>query len=187
MLDAFILHHVLQAPMSRCVQWAPLLSDTCTTFAIDSPQRMACFLAQIGHESGRLRYTREIWGPTAQQRRYDPVTALSRMLGNVIEGHGRLYMGRGTIQTTGLANYTRLTARLRRRFPNCPDFVEEPGQLERPFWAAISAGDYWDMRGLNKYADAFDFAELTRRINGGYHGLADRQALYARAFVALAG
>ncbi|HEY0845813.1 MAG TPA: glycoside hydrolase family 19 protein [Noviherbaspirillum sp.] len=185
-MDAIQLAYVLQAPIPRCVPWAPLLEDVFNLYDVSTPQRQACFIAQVGHESGRLRYMREIWGPTKQQLRYDPVTRLSKMLGNTQPGHGRMYMGRGAIQTTGLANYARVTQRLRRRFSKCPDFVREPQLLERPFWAAMSAGDYWEMRNLNKFADAYDFAELTRRINGGYHGLADRQAIYARAYPSLA-
>jgi putative chitinase len=184
-VDAIQLSYILQAPIARCIPWAPLLEDVFRIFDISTPQRQACFVAQIGHESGRLRYTREIWGPTAQQLRYDPITRLSRMLGNTAPGHGKLYLGRGAIQTTGLANYQRVTQRLKKRFPKCPDFVKEPQHLERPFWAAMSAGDYWDMRGLNRFADAYDFTELTRRINGGYNGLAERQAIYARAYASL--
>lgn len=180
-----ILAHILQIPLSRAVAWTPVLLDVFAAYDLNTPQRQACFLAQIGHESGRLRYTREIWGPTAQQKRYDPFTTLAATLGNTVVGQGRLYMGRGVIMTTGLTNYSRLTARMRKKFPNAPDFVADPAALERPFWAAMSAGDYWEMRSLNKLADTYDFAELTRRINGGFNGLAERQFLYSRAFAVL--
>jgi len=184
-VDAIQLSWILQAPVARCSRWVPVIADVCALYGIDTTQRMACFIAQIGHESGRLRYVREIWGPTKQQLRYEPGTTLARTLGNTSAGDGKRYMGRGLIQTTGKANYRRLTARLRKRFPNCPDFVLNPQALQLPFWAAMSAGDYWDMRKLNRFADAYDFAEVTRRINGGYHGLADRQAIYARAYASL--
>lgn len=180
-----LLAEIYEAPLSRCRAWAPILEQVCQVFEINTDQRLACFLAQIGHESGRLRYSREIWGPTKQQMKYEPGTKLARTLGNTQEGDGKRYMGRGLIQTTGRTNYALLTTRMRRRFPNAPDFVETPQALEQRFWAAMSAGDFWAMRNLNRIADAYDFALLTKRINGGYHGLADRQALYSRAFAVL--
>lgn len=184
-MDAIQLATILDAPLRRCIPFAPLLLDTFTLFDLNTPQRQACFIAQVGHESGRLRFSRELWGPTKQQLRYEPGTKLARDLGNVAPGDGKRFMGRGLIQTTGRGNYRRVTQRLRQRFADCPDFVIDPEQLERPFWAAMSAGDYWAMRNLNKWADAYDFAGLTRRINGGYTGLAERQALYARAYASL--
>lgn len=185
MITPELLAEVYEAPLARCRAWAPILADACKVYEIDTQQRLACFLAQIGHESGRLRFSREIWGPTKQQLRYEPGTKLARNLGNTQEGDGKLYMGRGLIQTTGRTNYGLLTTRMRRRFPNCPDFVGTPQALEQRFWAAMSAGDFWNMRNLNRIADAYDFALLTKRINGGLTGLADRQALYSRAFAVL--
>lgn len=185
MISAGLLAAVYQVPLARCQPWVAPLLATCEAYHIDTTQRLACFVAQVGHESGRLRFTREIWGPTKQQLRYEPGTKLARTLGNTVSGDGRRYMGRGLIQTTGAANYARLTARMRKHFPNAPDFLSDPAALERKAWAALSAGDYWEMRGLNRFADAYDFAELTRRINGGYNGLPERQALYSRAFAIL--
>jgi putative chitinase len=66
-------------PLVRAMQLAELVTHF----------RGAAFLAQIGHESGRLRYVREIWGPTPQQLRYEPGTTLARRLGNVYAGDGR--------------------------------------------------------------------------------------------------
>jgi putative chitinase len=146
--------------------------------------RRAAFLAQVGHESGHLKYTREIWGPTPQQKRYDPKTTLAGRLGNVYPGDGRLFMGRGLLQTTGRANYALTTLWLRELLgPIVPDFEREPHLLELDLWAAMSAALYWRKRNLNRWVDASDFAELTRRINGGYKGLADRQLLHARALM----
>lgn len=150
---------------------------------ISTAWRLAAFLAQVGHESGRLRYTREIWGPTAQQRRYDPVTTLAGRLGNVAPGDGPRYMGRGLIQTTGRANYAMTTVKLRELMREVPDFEREPALLERPGWAALSAALFWRVKGLNRFADAGDLVGMTKRINGGLNGLADRQALYARALM----
>lgn len=184
-MDAQQLAELYQIPIKRAAAFAALLSDAFRIYDISTVQRKACFMAQIGHESGLLAFTREIWGPTKQQLRYEPVTPLSKTLGNVHSGDGKAFLGRGCIQTTGRTNYRLLTARLRRKFPACPDFEKDPSQLEKPFWAMMSAGDYWEMRNLNKYADAYDFAELTRRINGGYNGLAHRQHLYNRIYAML--
>lgn len=184
-MNALQLADILQIPLSRATIWMPVLSDVFAQYDISTPQRQACFIAQVGHESGRLRYVKEIWGPTAQQLRYEPFSSLSKTLGNARVGDGKKYMGRALLQTTGLGNYVRVTQRLRKKFPACPDFAATPEALERPFWAAMSAGDYWGMRNLNRFADAYDFAELTRRINGGYNGLADRQLLYGRAYAVL--
>jgi len=159
-------------PMLQAMAWAD----------ITTPQRMAHWLGQLGHESGRGRYTREIWGPTAQQLRYEPTTTLSKTLGNTRAGDGARYMGRGLIQVTGRANYRSLTTRARAAFGNnTPDFEAAPRLLQGAEWASASAADYWRSRGLNAYADAGDMLTLTKRINGGTNGLADRQAITARA------
>lgn len=165
-------------------RWALPLAEAMRLAECVTAQRAACFLGQVGIESGRLRYTREIWGPTAQQLKYEPGTRLARMLGNVHAGDGRRYMGRGLIQTTGRANYALTTVKLREILgPDVPDFEAEPWRLEEDRWAALSAGLYWRVKRLNRQADTGDFAELTRRINGGYTHLTERQALYTRALL----
>lgn len=166
--------------------WAPILTEVGATYHLDTPQRLAAFLAQIGHESGRLRYTRELWGPTAQQKRYEPPSSLAKTLGNTQPGDGRRFMGHGLIQVTGRANHRLMTARLRKSRPDLrvPDFEADPAALADPLWAALSAGEFWSARGLNRLADEGDLVRLTRRINGGTNGLADRQALYSQALPA---
>jgi putative chitinase len=180
------LADALAIPLARARLWAAPLAEAIELAEVTDVQRLACFLAQIGHESGRLRFVRELWGPTPQQLRYERGTELAKRLGNVRAGDGRRYMGRGLIQVTGRANYARTTAKLRTLYgEEVPDFVVAPAMLEAPRWAALSAGSYWRERGLNRYADAHDFVTLTRRINGGTNGLADRQALYTQALGAL--
>jgi putative chitinase len=161
------------------------LSGACAFYGITTRDRLAAFLAQIGHESGGLRYVRELWGPTPVQERYEG----RRDLGNTQPGDGRRYMGRGLIQTTGRYNYQRVRDRLRESFGDAdvPDFEAEPDALEQPRWAVLSAADYWDDRGLNALADAGDFLTITKRINGRTNGLADRQQRWVRAKDALAG
>ena len=174
----------IRAPLAA--KWAPLIDRALTLSECTNVKRQAAWLAQIGHESGCLRYTREIWGPTTQQARYEPVTTLSGRLGNSQPGDGALYMGRGLIQITGRANYQMCTQRLKTLLnTDVPDFEQEPTLLERPDWAALTAAVFWKQKNLNRFADSGDFAELTRRINGGHNGLAHRQHLYLQAMGAL--
>jgi putative chitinase len=170
------------ATVQRAQDWLPHLQEACGIFAIDTPERLSAFLAQLGHESGRLRYVREIWGPIPVQLRYEG----REDLGNTQPGDGKRYMGRGLIQTTGRANYRATSAGLGEFIPDVPDFEAEPEALERPRWAALSAAWYWHSHGLNALADAGDFVRITRRINGGTNGMEDRQALYNAAREALA-
>lgn len=186
MLTTSLIEAVYLCPAARARAWLVHLQLACTLADISTPQRLAHFLAQIGHESGRLRYTRELWGPTAQQQRYEPPSALARRLGNVRPGDGARYRGRGLIQTTGRANYMLTTCRLRELLgESVPDFVVAPALLEQPLWAALSAAVYWRERDLNRWADAQNLITLTRRVNGALNGLADRQAIYTAALGAL--
>ena len=157
-------------------KWDDFLNEAMSLYQINTPKRIAAFLAQVGHESARLKYTSELWGPTAAQRRYEG----RKDLGNIYKGDGKRFIGHGLIQTTGRYNHRRVTQRLRARFPNLgvPDFEAEPTKLTLPRWAALSAADYWDMINGNQMADAGQFKTLTKRINGGYNGLADRQKLW---------
>lgn len=161
----------------RADYWDDWLNEAMNLFGINTPKRIAAFLAQVGHESARLRYTSELWGPTKAQRRYEG----RKDLGNVYPGDGSRFRGHGLIQTTGRHNHRRVTQRLRARFPklDIPDFEAEPQKLTLPRWAALSAADFWDMIGGNALADAGQFKTLTKRINGGFNGLQDRLNLWA--------
>ena len=161
----------------RADYWDDWLNEAMSLYGINTKKRIAAFLAQVGHESGRLKYTSEIWGPTAAQRRYEG----RKDLGNIYPGDGSRFRGHGLIQTTGRFNHRRVTQRLRARFPalGVPDFEAEPTKLTLPRWAALSAADYWDMIDGNALADTDQFTLLTRRINGGTNGLADRRSLWA--------
>lgn len=172
------------ATPARAAHWREPLAHACTQAAIHTPQRLAAFLSQIGHESGRLQYVREIWGPTPAQTRYEGRAAL----GNTHPGDGRRYLGRGLIQITGRANYRAASEAMARLHPDAPDFEAHPELLEQPHWAALTAAWYWHDRGLNALADqdsADAYVQITRRINGGTNGLADRRALHAAARSAL--
>lgn len=147
---------------------------------LTTPVRQAAFLAQIGHESRDLRFFSEIWGPTPAQREYEPPSALAFRLGNSHAGDGFRYRGRGAIQLTGRENYRRYGALL-----GLP-LEERPDVAERDDVAFRIAAAYWTTHGLNALADAGQFPRITRAINGGLNGEADREARYQRALAALA-
>lgn len=181
------LQRIMGIRPALATRWAPYIARAMALSDCATPKRRAAWLAQVGHESGCLRYTRELWGPTAQQRRYEPPTTLAGRLGNTAPGDGTRYKGRGLIQITGRANYRLCAERMAGLVAGAevPDFEEQPELLERPDWAALSAALYWHTRNLNRWADSGDFAELTRRINGGYSGLAHRQHLHVAALAEL--
>lgn len=177
-----LLTLALGIPAARAAAWAGPLQASAQYAGLHTVARAAAFLGQIGHETMRLRYTFELWGPTAQQRRYEPVSTLSRRLGNRLPGDGRLFAGHGTVHTTGRHNHARVRDRLRARLgARVPDFEAYPKLLCDPMWAALSGADYWIDRPCNAAADAGDLVLLTRLINGGTNGLADRLALTAQA------
>lgn len=171
------LRRGLGITQERADYWDDFLNEAMSLYQINTPKRIAAFLAQVGHESSRLRHVVELWGPTKAQRRYEG----RKDLGNIYPGDGSRFRGHGLIQTTGRYNHRRVTKRLRDRFPTMgvPDFEAEPKKLTLPRWAALSAADYWDMIGGNAMADAGQFKTLTKRINGGYNGLQDRLNLWA--------
>lgn len=178
-----LLVHAMGCSATRALAFADPLDAACSAYGINAtPERLAAFLAQIGHESGALRHVVEIWGPTPAQARYEG----RKDLGNTQAGDGSRYRGRGLIQTTGRANHAAVRDRLRAKLgAEVPDFEAEPEALESPRWAAWSAADYWEWRGLNALADAGDFERITRRINGGLNGQADRLQRWDRARQAL--
>lgn len=181
-MNAELLRAATGCSAADAERFAGPLTAACALYGIDTPVRQAAFLAQIGHESGSLRHTVEVWGPTPAQRRYEGRADL----GNTQPGDGERFRGHGLIQITGRFNHARVRDRLRRRIADTPDFEAEPHRLAEPQWAALSAADYWDDRGLNALADAGDFELLTRRINGGLNGYDDRVSRWKRAQSAFA-
>lgn len=163
-------------PVTRAEKFIHGLNATFTRYDISTPRRQAAFLAQIAHESGELRYIKELASGAA----YD-TGPLAERLGNTpsADGDGQLYKGRGLIQVTGRDNYKRCGESL------ALDLISMPEILEAPRYACLSAGWYWDWRGLNKFADAGDFRTITRRINGGYNGMEDRVRYWERAKLVL--
>lgn len=172
-----ILARCTGATIEHAALYAAPLSAGMAFYGIDTPKRQAAFLAQLGHESEGLRFAIEIWGPTEAQSGYEGRVDL----GNVNPGDGSKYRGHGLIQTTGRTNHRLATQRLRARFDDVPDFEASPKLLAEPQWAALSACDYWDMKSLNALADLGDFKTITRRINGGLNGYADRERRWKTA------
>lgn len=138
-------------------------------FGIDTPLRMCHYLAQILHESGEFKYTLEIASGKAYEGRKD--------LGNTEPGDGVRYKGRGLIQITGRANYAAYTAS-----KYCKgDVVKNPELLEKPLGAVKSSMWYWLTHDLNSYADKDNILRITKIINGGTNGLANRETYLKRA------
>ena len=175
-------------------KWLNPLIVTCEQFDINTPERIAGFLSQIAHESAGFKATSEnlnysaealcrVWpsrfnadnaGGYARNTEKIANKAYCNRMGNGDEssGDGWKYRGKGLIQLTGKDNYT--------CFSNDTgiDAVESPELLAEPELAALSAGWFWSKNGLNALADARDVVGMTKRINGGTHGLDDRQAKY---------
>jgi len=168
MLNETILKSIYrEAPLARIQLYLSHLDKTCDEFQINTPLRLAHFLAQIGHESGQLRYVLELASGEAYEARLD--------LGNTSPGDGVRYKGRGLLQITGKHNY--ILAGLHLDLP----LLEIPTLLEEPVNAARVSGWFWYNKNLNKIADSDDLLKITKKINGGTNGLKDREMLLNRA------
>lgn len=148
-------------------KYLPHLNQMMPIYGIDTPARAAMFIAQLAHESGSLRYNRELASGEAYEGRKD--------LGNDRPGDGVRFRGRGLIQITGRANYRAVSKALG------VDFEAAPERLEEPSYAVESACWFWREKKLNAFADKGDIRGASKRINGGYNGLADRTDYYRRA------
>lgn len=171
-------------------------------YGINTRLRISSFLAQVGHESGRLSQVVENLNYSADAlrrtwpSRFMPDLAIQvarqpdrianivygGRMGNVELGDGWKYRGRGLIQVTGRDNYAAFSKAL---FGD-DRLLRNPELLEKPEWACMSAAWFWDSRGLNALADKGDIVGITKKINGGTNGLEDRKALYEKALKVLA-
>ena len=152
---------------AKADQYLPLLNAAMVQGGINTPKRQAAFLAQLAHESGQLRYFEEIASGAAYEGRRD--------LGNTQPGDGVRFKGRGPIQLTGRHNYRIAGQALGIDLENNPTLAARP---DIGFRIAVW---YWNSRNLNAQADAGNFDAITRAINGGYNGKADRDRYWARA------
>ncbi|WP_460160770.1 glycoside hydrolase family 19 protein [Pseudomonas sp. S2_B10] len=170
------LLQILPNAGARAGVFVPVLNTAMQRYQVVGAKRVAAFIAQIGHESGQLRYVREIWGPTPAQARYEGRADL----GNTKQGDGLKYRGRGLIQITGRANYAACGEALGL------DLINQPELLELPQHAAMSAAWWWATHRLNTLADAGDNSNIGSIINTGRRGRTpngadERQALYEKA------
>jgi putative chitinase len=172
-------------------KWLEPLLETFEKYDISTPKRQAYFIGQCMHESGGFKQLKEnlnysakglmaTWPSrfpdmdTAEKYERNPEKIANKVysgrMGNTEDGDGAKYIGRGLIQLTGKENYA-----------NCGnaigvDLVANPDLLSTPKYAALSAGWFWNRKGLNALADADDIDTITKRINGGLIGIADRKA-----------
>ena len=154
-------------PAAKRADYLPFIQQAMAEFGITSYLREAAFLAQLAHESAELRYMEEIASGAAYEGRAN--------LGNTQPGDGKRYKGRGPIQLTGRANYTRYGGLLGL------DLVNDPTIAATKEVGFRIAGQFWKLNGLNELADQQQFKAITKRINGGYNGLDDRIKYYDRA------
>jgi putative chitinase len=162
-----------------------------------TPLRVAHFVAQTLHETGaytllveNLDYSAgrltQVWpgrfrpkGPLdpaqyAHQPELLANVVYGERMGNLDPGDGYRYRGRGLLQLTGRGGYAGVTAQLRQRQPDAPDFVDDPDAVSGEKWCLAVAAAVWAARGCNALADQDDVAALTLRINNGLTGLAER-------------
>ena len=148
-------------------KYVPLLGELMPKYGIDKPLRQRHFLAQLLQESGQFRYVIEIASGQAYEGRKD--------LGNTQAGDGIKFKGRGLIQITGRSNYGKVSQAL---FGD-ERLLDTPELLEQPRFAVESACWFWKVNNLNNWADQDEITMITRRINGGLNGLAERQKYFA--------
>ena len=185
------LAKILKMKPAKAGEWIDAINETFEKFDISTPERQACFLGQCAHESGgftalseNLNYSAaslcRVWPkrfPTitdGQICERNPEKIANRVyasrMGNGDEesGEGYAYRGRGLIQLTGKSNYEACGKALD------VDLIENPDLVATPQYAALSAGWFWNKNKLNAYADKGDMEGLTKKINGGTHGIEDR-------------
>lgn len=154
-------------------------------YGLDQPHRLAHYLSQLMHESMGFTFDKEIWGPTPAQKRYEGRADL----GNLIPGDGSKFRGRGPIQVTGRTNYAAFRDWCRRVDALSPDFEAYPDLVCANPWEGLAPIWYWSTRNLGAIADrdGDQVAAITRVINGGSNGLADRERYYTRTALVLLG
>lgn len=161
---------MLAASAAQVARFAAPIARALAAHDITTPLRQSHFLAQIGHESGELRFQEELASGVAYEGRSD--------LGNVRPGDGARFKGRGLIQLTGRANYTAFARSLDRE----AEILAAPELVATELDLCVGAAAwYWSRRGLNRYADEDSLRKVTYRVNGGYNGYQHRKALLTRA------
>ena len=178
--------------------WYNAICEILPVYDINTPERVAAFLAQCAHESGNFKFLKENLNYKAASLRKvfpkyfpDDATAAAyankpekianRVYGNRMgngdeaSGDGFRYMGRGLIQLTGKNNYTIFAASIDTPLEQIPEYLQTfEGAVQSACW-------FWEQNGLNQWADKKDILTLTKKINGGTIGLEDRQKHYHHA------
>jgi putative chitinase len=199
MITSDILHALCPKTRDEILHgYVDPLNEIAAYYELTTPARLAGFLAQIIHESGSFNFTKENLNYSAKGLRgvfskYFPDDATAEAYarqpekiankvyanrmgnGDEASGDGFKFCGRGLIQLTGRTNYTKFAEAVSMSLDDAIAY------LETPEGAVASAGWFWDNNGLNDYCDNDDFTGLTKRINGGTNGLAERLALYNAA------
>jgi len=171
------------------LKWLDPINQALKKYALDSNRRIAAFIGQCQHESGNFKFVKEnlnysaeslmkTWPSrfpdldTANQYAHNQEKIANKVyagrMGNTEDGDGFKYIGRGVIQITGKDNYKNCGEALDLDLLDNPDLISEPNG------AVLSAGWFWNKHGLNILADAQDYTNMTKRINGGILGLDDR-------------
>lgn len=189
-------------PIGTLAAWVDPLNTACEHFEITTVARAAAFIAQVGHESGGLTTIREnlnysqnglrttfgkyfpsdeMAGKYARQPQLIASRVYANRMGNGDERSqdGWIFRGRGLIQITGKFNYTAFAKSMKL------DLLKATAYMETNEGAAMSAAWFWHTNSLNTLADQTRFTDITKRINGGTNGLADRKEIWLRARAAL--
>jgi putative chitinase len=193
------LSNALQA-LDVDLKWEEPLQATFDKYDINTPRRQSAFLGQCAHESGNFKTLQENLNYSAEglmktwpsrfpnleyasQYARQPAKIAGKVyngrLGNTSEEEASKYLGRGLIQLTGKENYERCGLAIG------VDLLSNPDLLLDPRYATMSAGWFWNKKGLNELADQQEHGQITKRINGGVIGLDDRIAKTTKAAQAL--
>ena len=193
------VHHLIPK-VKNFDEWYSNLVNILPEYDIDTPKRVAAFMAQCGHESGGFTLMQENLNYSAKGlvgtfKKYFPTEAHAKpyerkpeMIANRVyanrmgngdeaSGEGWYFRGRGIVQITGKNNYTKCSQSL---FESNV-LVENPDLLLESEYAIHSACWFWSAARLNELADIGDMKTMTKRINGGYIGLEDRIHHYNHA------
>lgn len=193
-----------KSKISHAEKYFEVMKGACKAFDINTELRLAAFFAQVGHESAslstieeNLNYSatglRNVFGKyfksdqDAANYARKPMLIANRVYasrmgnGSELSGEGWKFRGRGLIQLTGKNNYKLISDYFEE------DFISNPDKLLEPVWCALSACWFWSTNNLNALADKGDVVALTKKINGGTHGLNDRIERYQVALNACSG
>lgn len=178
--------------------WYDAICQILPVYEINTPERVAAFLAQCAHESGNFKFLKENLNyraeslvktfpkyfpdlGTAKAYEKQPEKIANRVYSNRMgngdeaSGDGFRYLGRGLIQLTGKNNYTIFAASIDTPLDQIPEYLQTfEGAVQSACW-------FWEQNNLNKEADARDIKTMTRKINGGFIGLEDRIKHYEHA------